>query len=156
MTKNMVKPLNPMRGGASGRPAGLTERQRGFVGSFIQCRDGVSAAITAGYSRATASQAATRLLKHVQVKAAIEQGSETITAKAAMAAGITLQRTLKEISEVAYCPLEDIRGMGLDKTRALDMLMKHLGGYEANNAQAGQAAATALAGLAVRFVESKG
>lgn len=43
-----------------------------------------------------------------------------------------------------------------DKKGALDMLMKHLGGYEANNAQAGQAAATALAGLAVRFVESKG
>lgn len=42
-----------------------------------------------------------------------------------------------------------------DKKGALDMLMKHLGGYEANNKQAGDAAASALAGLAIRFVEPK-
>lgn len=42
-----------------------------------------------------------------------------------------------------------------DKKGALDLLMKHLGGYEANNAQAGEAAAIALAGLTIRFIEAK-
>lgn len=40
-----------------------------------------------------------------------------------------------------------------DKKGALDMLLKHLGGYKADNDQAGEAAAKALAGLTVRFVE---
>lgn len=41
-----------------------------------------------------------------------------------------------------------------DKKGALDMLMKHLGGYKADNDQAGEATAKALiAGLTVRFVE---
>lgn len=40
-----------------------------------------------------------------------------------------------------------------DKKGALDMLMKHLGAYKADNDQAGEAAAKALSGLAVRFVE---
>jgi phage terminase small subunit len=35
----------------------------------------------------------------------------------------------------------------------LDMLMKHLGGYKADNEQGGEAAAKALQGLVVRFVE---
>jgi phage terminase small subunit len=42
-----------------------------------------------------------------------------------------------------------------DKKGALDMLMKHLGGYNADNKQAGEAAAAAMAGLAVRFVDAK-
>lgn len=41
-----------------------------------------------------------------------------------------------------------------DKKGALDMLMKHLGGYKADNEQGGKAAAEALKGLAIRFVEA--
>lgn len=40
-----------------------------------------------------------------------------------------------------------------DKNASLEKLMKHLGGYKADNDQTGNAAATMLAGLAVRFVE---
>ncbi len=40
-----------------------------------------------------------------------------------------------------------------DRRGYADMLMKHLGGYKADNDQAGKAAAAFAAGLAVRFVE---
>jgi phage terminase small subunit len=43
-----------------------------------------------------------------------------------------------------------------DKKGALDMLMKHLGGYKEDNGQAGSALGKALAaGVTVRFVEAK-
>lgn len=42
-----------------------------------------------------------------------------------------------------------------DRKGYLDMLMKHLGGYKKDNDQGAEAAAKALAGLAVRFVEAK-
>jgi phage terminase small subunit len=40
-----------------------------------------------------------------------------------------------------------------DKNASLEKLMKHLGGYKEDHDQSGNAAAKALAGLAVRFVE---
>lgn len=126
-----------------------------FVAEYLVDRNGRRAAIVAGYSEKTSASQSSRLLKRVDIRQQIDSARTAQVEKLQKDTGITLERVLRELAVMAFCPLGDIRGMGLDKTRALDMLMKHLGGYEANNAQAGAAAASALAGLAVRFVEPK-
>ena len=82
--------------------SGLTVAQEQFVRAFVVSRDGTDAAIKAGYSRATAPQAASRLLKHVQVRAAIEHATEAATKKIAAGLEITLERTLLEIAKGAF------------------------------------------------------
>ena len=126
-----------------------------FIAEYLVDRNGRRAAVVAGYSEKTAASQSSRLLKRVDIAAQIDSARTAHVAKLQIETGITLEKVLRELAVLAFCPLEDIRGMGLDKTRALDMLMKHLGGYEANNLQAGESAANVLAGLAVRFVEAK-
>ena len=171
-----------------------------FIAEYKIDRNGRRAAIAAGYAPNSAAVTASRLLTRANVKAEIANHRAEFIAQVQVETGITLERTLREISRIGFFDprkmfdaegnpkrlvdldddtaaviagldvVEEWAGSGADrvlvghikkwkladKKGALDMLMKHLGGYEENNAQAGRAAATALAGLAVRFVESKG
>lgn len=150
-----------------------------FIREYLRDPNGKKAAISAGYSAATADQAASRLLKNVKVKAQIVKADEERMAKVQEETGITLARTLKEIARIAYFNprklfdtdgrplsiteldddtaaaiagldvLEEWDGSGqdrvlrghvkkwklADKKGGLDMLMKHLGGYEVDNQQ---------------------
>ena len=51
----------------------LTRRQKEFIRHYIQTKNATKAAILAGYSERTASQAGSRLLTKVNVKAEIER-----------------------------------------------------------------------------------
>jgi len=168
-----------------------------FIAESLRDRNGKRAAIAAGYSAKTADQQASRLLKNVKVRQAVDSHNAEIIEKVKAETGITLERTLREIARIGYFDprrmfsqdgvplaiteldddtaaavaglevLEEFAGSGQDRVKigtvkkwklsekkgALDMLMKHLGGYKADNAQAGEAAAAALTGLAVRFLE---
>ena len=168
---------------------GLTEKKRAFVTEYLRSNNGTQSAIKAGYSANTAQQASSRLLKDVVVRAAITQHQAAVIVKVQTEAGISLERTLREIARLAYFDprkmfdakgnpksihdldddtaaviagldvLEEWEGSGqdrvlighvkkwklADKKGALDMLMKHLGGYKADNKQTGEATAEALA-----------
>lgn len=106
-----------------------------FIAEYLRDPNGRRAAIAAGYSEATAASQASRLLRSVNVKTQIDTAIAERVAKVQRDTGITLERTLREIAVLAYCELEDVRGLGLDKRAALDMLMKHLGGYKVDNEQ---------------------
>lgn len=56
----------------------LTPKQRAFVTSYLIDKNGTKAAIKAGYSEATARQAASRLLTHPGVIAALDIGSTPV------------------------------------------------------------------------------
>jgi len=168
---------------------GLTQKQRLFVAAYIGGRNATKAAIEAGYSAKTAKQAGSRLLSDVAIRAAIEGHQAAVVEKVQTEAGITLERTLREIARIAYFDprrmfdaegrpkavheldddtaavvagldvLEEYEGSGedrvlvghvkkwklADKKGALDMLMKHLDGYSAENKSKAQPLADALA-----------
>jgi len=193
--KDNTRPPSPAGKGEDG----LTQKQRLFVAAYTREANATRAAIAAGYSAKTAQQAGSRLLSDVVVRGAINNIQAAVFEKAAAEAGITLDRTLREIARIAYFDprrmfdrqgnplditqlddetaavvagldvLEQYEGTGAervfvgnikkwklaDKKGALDMLMKHLGGYKNDNEQAGAAAAAAMAGLTVRFIEAQ-
>ena len=177
---------------------GLTQKQRLFVAAYIGGRNATKAAIEAGYSAKTAKQAGSRLLTDVAIRAAIEGHQAAVVAKVQTDAGITLERTLREIARIAYFDprrmfdangnpkaihdldddtaaviagldvLEEWEGSGqdrvlvgyikkwklADKKGALDMLMKHLDGYNAENKGKAQPLADALAGFVSQIHQS--
>ena len=81
---------------------GLTQQQRIFVNCYLLEHNATKAAITAGYSEATAQSQGSRLLTNVMVKTAIEQGEAEVIAKVQADTGITLERTLREIAKGAF------------------------------------------------------
>jgi phage terminase small subunit len=151
----------------------LNRQQTLFVQEYLKDHNATQAAIRAGYSKATAAQIGSRLLRHVQIGQAIELAKQEHLARVQAETGITLERTLKEIARLAFFDarkLYDADGkpipinlldddtaaaiaglkvvtkgnadMGFgeiteykvsEKKGALDMLMKNLGGYEADN-----------------------
>lgn len=183
--KDNIRKPSPAQAGEDG----LTQKQRLFVASYIGERNATKAAIDAGYSAKTARSAGSRLLTDVAIRAAIEGHQTAVIVKVQTEAGISLERTLREIARLAYFDprkmfdtkgnpksiheldddtaaviagldvLEEWEGSGedrvlighvkkwklADKKGALDMLMKHLGGYKADNKQTGEATAEALA-----------
>lgn len=185
--RNNIKPTPD----ASRGDDGMTEKKRAFVTEYLRSNNGTQSAIKAGYSAKTAQQASSRLLKDVVVRAAITQHQAAVVAKVQTEAGISLERTLREIARIAYFDprrmfdakgnpksihdldddtaaviagldvLEEWEGSGqdrvlvghvkkwklADKKGALDMLMKHLDGYNAENKGKAQPLADALAGF---------
>lgn len=90
-----------------------------FVKAFIaNGGNATQAAIQAGYSKKTAYSAGGRLLKHVEVSTAIDAQRKA----AAESAGLTVERTLREVARLAYFDprrLFDAKG-GLKKVTDLD------------------------------------
>lgn len=127
-----------------------------FIAEYKVDRNGRRAAIAAGYSPKSAASQASRLLTQAHIRAEIDSHRAEVIARVQADTGITLERTLREIATIAYCDLDAIRGMGLDKCRALDMLMKHLGGYESDNEQKQPPLAEAIAAFVGKLHESGG
>lgn len=170
---------------------GLTQKKRAFVAEYLRNKNGTQAAIKAGYSAKTAQQASSRLLKDAVIRAAITQHQAAVMEKVQAEAGITLERTLREIARLAFFDprrmfdkdghplpihqldddtaavvagldvLEEWEGSGedrrlvghvkkwklADKGGALEKLMKHLDGYNADNKGKAQPLAEALSGF---------
>ena len=192
--KDNIRKPSPAQAGEDG----LTQKQRLFVASYIVERNATKAAIDAGYSAKTARSAGSRLLTDVAIRAAVEGHQTAVIEKVQTEAGISLERTLREIARLAYFDprkmfdakgnpksiheldddtaaviagldvLEEWEGSGenrvlighvkkwklADKKGALDMLMKHLDGYNAENKGKAQPLADALAGFVGQIHQS--
>ena len=133
----------------------LNEKQKQFCEEYIIDLNGTQAAIRAGYSKKTANEQASRLLAKVNVqtylKQLIEKRNERtkITQDEVIADIIEVKnRCMQKVAvltydkeEKDYVQVTDENGEGVWKfdsqgaNKALDMLMKHTGGYETDNKQ---------------------
>lgn len=87
------------RANAGNSKAEVAARCDRFVKAYIaNGGNATQAAIEAGYSKKTAYSAGGRLLKRVEIATAIEKNRELASAKA----GLTVERTLKEVARLAY------------------------------------------------------
>lgn len=91
------KPANTTKAGTSKEQA--AERRAIFVEAYIaNGRNGTEAAITAGFSPATARQAASRLLTEVNIKQQIDERS----AQLAKRYQLTTDRVLEQLGKIVY------------------------------------------------------
>jgi len=86
-----------------GRGGELSERKARFVKEFLIDANETQAAIRAGYSKKTAYSQGNRLMKNVEVQAAIAKAKKPIERKLEISA----ERTLQEIARVAYANYDD-------------------------------------------------
>ena len=139
----------------------LTARQERFVEEYMIDLDAKNAAIRAGYSARSAKTLGQRLTKKKNVAARIEEEK----AKRARRTGITAERVLRELAQLAFFDASKCLGMlngdmekmeeleretariaaikigkgGIeirfhDKTRALELLGRHMGIFREENA----------------------
>ena len=92
---------------AGNSKAAAAARRAAFAHAFIaNGRNGTQAAVTAGYKPGRAAdKAAERLLKDVAVCRIISEATE----KAAAIAGLTVERTLREVARLAYSDPRKLR-----------------------------------------------
>lgn len=127
----------------------LNDKQRQFCEEYLVDLNGTQAAIRAGYSEKTAKEQAARLLTNVNVQEYISE----LQNKRNKRVQITQDEIVEKIIEVANrCmqavpvtfmgrQVKDENGNNIWKfdsqgaNKALDMLMKHTGGYAADNKQ---------------------
>ncbi len=96
----------------------LTALQTRFVAAYLRCGRVVEAATEAGYSAATATHSAGRLLRAPHIRAALAAGREN-----ADRCGAALHaRVVRELETVAFAPLEGSAVRTADKLRALYLL----------------------------------
>lgn len=103
----------------------LTERKKAFAQEWVIDRNASQAAARAGYSKKTAYSQGQRLLKDVAVKAEIER----ILRETAENKGVTLDRVIDEFARIAFADFDITQLKPADKLRALEGLMRHLGGF---------------------------
>ena len=122
----------------------LEEKQKMFCKEYLVDFNGTQAAIRAGYSKKTANEQASRLLTKVNVQKYLKQLIE----KRNKRTNITQDDVIADIIKVKDRCMQneavlDKEGneTGIYKfdsngaNKALDMLMKHTGGYETDNKQ---------------------
>ncbi len=111
----------------------LTPKQKRFVAEYTVDCNATAAAIRAGYSNKTAKQKGYGLLKIPEVQEAIQE--EIV--KRQKRTQITGDMVVEELDKIARSKVEDYyRDYGLeikmnDKLKALELLGKHLGIFEA-------------------------
>ena len=127
----------------------LTEKQKQFCNEFIIDFNGTQAAIRAGYSPKTANEQAAQLLAKLSIqeylKKLIENRNERtrITQDEVVANIVEVMQRCMQAKPVTFLgkQVKDENGNNLWKfdsqgaNKALDMLMKHTGGYNADNQQ---------------------
>ncbi|HYH39903.1 MAG TPA: terminase small subunit [Azospirillum sp.] len=82
----------------------MTDQKRRFVDAYLVDPNGTKAAIAAGYSPKTAAAQASRLLKDVDVAAAIERGRKLL----AVRSGITPEMVLAELAKLGFSDIRQI------------------------------------------------
>ena len=111
----------------------LTDKQAAFVREYMKDSNATQAAIRAGYSRASAGNAASNLMAKSVIREAIAQKQGKIEERA----DITVEKMLKMLSEdYEWCRQQMPSGKprdGLIAQMAADKIMKALGGYDKDN-----------------------
>lgn len=90
----------------------LTDKQTRFVEEYVKSLNATQSAIRAGYSEKTASEVGYQLLQKTSVSTAIEEA----ISKRAKKAGADADKTLLELSRVAY---SDVRNLFDDEGRPI-------------------------------------
>ena len=101
--KKVAKKRVSKKKAANKKPWQPTPKQQRFIEEYPVDFNGTQAAIRAKYSKKTAGQAATRLLKNVHIQAAIQKRVGKLTAKA----DVSVERILAELSKVGFSNLHD-------------------------------------------------
>lgn len=74
----------------------MNQRQERFVHAYLKDPNATQAAIKAGYSKKTAGQIGGRLLKDVQIRAAVEKAQAKLVVKCEL----TLESHLEELAKI--------------------------------------------------------
>ena len=88
----------------AGKPRATDQRPELFVRYFCEGKSGTEAARLAGYAPKSAHVAASRLLRKDKVRAAIDAFNRAATE----AAGITVERTRRQIARLAYADVGEL------------------------------------------------
>lgn len=144
----------------------LNEKQKMFCNEYIVDFNGTQAAIRAGYSKKTANEQAAQLLAKLSIQTYLKELIEKRNERTK----ITQDEVVRDIVEVKnrcmqkvpvirydkegkdYVQVQDENGRDIwqfdaqGANKALDMLMKHTGGYELDNKQTN--------GVNITFVEN--
>lgn len=121
----------------------LTPKQALFVSEYLADFNGKAAAIRAGYSPKTAEQQASRLLRHVQVKAAVDAGRELMQAEICHATGITQEWVVTQLKDVAQRCMAAVPVPGREgeftfnaagANKSLELIGKHIGMFKEDKA----------------------
>jgi Terminase small subunit len=100
----------------------LNPKQQSFVNEYLKDKNGTQAAIRAGYSKHTAPEIASRLLRNVKVQKALDSS----IAKQAKRIELSADKIIQRIAEFSFNSTVD--GSPLkqaDKIKAAELLGKH-------------------------------
>ena len=86
----------------------LNERQRRFAREFIVDPNATQAAIRAGYSKRTAYEIGRKLLKKVEIAAAINKGQARLAAKVE----VTAEKIIAELVKIGFSNMMDYMRVG--------------------------------------------
>ena len=113
----------------------LTAKQQRFVDEYLVDLNATQAALRAGYSPRSARSIGPELLE----KPAVAQAVAAAVGERAGRTGITQDRVVEELSNIAFAQAGDRSDAGLkvsNKLKALELLGKHLGMFDGRGAQA--------------------
>lgn len=103
--------------------AKLTAKQERFCTEYIIDLNATQAAIRAGYSVKTANRIASENLSKPDIQRKIQE----LQQERAERTEITQDRVLKELAGIGFAPITKGKIKAADKTKALELLGRHLG-----------------------------
>lgn len=103
--------------------AKLTAKQERFCTEYIIDLNATQAAIRAGYSVKTANRIASENLSKLDIQRKIQE----LQQERAERTEITQDRVLKELAGIGFAPITKGKIKAADKTKALELLGRHLG-----------------------------
>ena len=101
----------------------LTAKQERFCTEYIIDLNATQAAIRAGYSVKTANRIASENLSKPDIQRKIQE----LQQERAERTEITQDRVLKELAGIGFAPITKGKIKAADKTKALELLGRHLG-----------------------------
>lgn len=140
--------------GVKKNPEDLNIRERIFVREYLKDENGTRSATAAGYSAATAAQAASRLLKSVKIQAEIAK----VVGKMCDNLEISAERILKEVARMAYLDprkLFDADGRAKPITELDDDTAMAISGFETAHKVVGDENDGCVVFTKLRFADKK-
>ena len=101
----------------------LTAKQERFCTEYIIDLNATQAAIRAGYSSKTANRIASENLSKPDIQRKIQE----LQQERAERTEITQDKVLKELAGIGFAPITKGKIKAADKTKALELLGRHLG-----------------------------
>lgn len=103
----------------------LTPKQKRFCEEYMKDMNATQAAIRSGYSEKTAKVIAAQNLSKLNVQEYIQELKNEVAERSK----ITVDEIVKDLTDIA----QDVLSEKPHRLKAYEMLMKHLGGFDADN-----------------------